>query len=119
MAQAGHAFTAVRALITGAGAEPSTNPLRGAYLELLGDLAGLPSRSIPLNPHIFDLEDRVDHLSEVLTARSYHPNTTCYDTAKNVSGGLGLRIGTFPSDSASDVNDALQKAVKEMARRVA
>jgi hypothetical protein len=119
MAQAGHAFTAVRLLITGPDAKPSTSPIRAAYLELLAGLAGPPPRSFPLNPHIVDLEERLDHLSEVLTARSYHPNTTCYDTAKNVSGGLGLRIGTFPSDSASDVNDAVQKAVKEMARRVA
>ena len=116
MAQAGHAFTAVRALITGAGAKPSTNPVRAAYLELLADLTVAPPRSFPLSPHIVDLEDRVNHLGEVLTALSDHLDTTCYDTAKKLPGGFGLRIGAFPSDLASD---ALQKAVKEMARRVA
>ena len=116
MAQAGHAFTAVRAEITGAGAKLATNAVRAAYLQLLAALAGLPPRSFPLDPHIVDLEDRVAHLSEVLTAQSDHLNTTRYGTWKKVPGGLGLLIGAFPSALASD---ALRKAVKEMARRFA
>ena len=91
----------LRALITGAGAKPSTNAVRAAYLELLADLAGLHPHSSPLNP---------DNLNEVLTALSDHLNTTRYDTVQKVPGGLGLRIG---------VTNALQNAVKEMARRVA
>ena len=43
MAQAKHVNNAIRALITGAGAKPSTNPVRGAHAELLVCLAATPA----------------------------------------------------------------------------
>ena len=69
MAQANYVNNAIRALITGAGAEPSTNPVRGAHAELLVCLAGQPPRLIPLKPPVIDLEDRADGLNKVLNAR--------------------------------------------------
>jgi|GEM_PF-5066237 hypothetical protein len=49
MAQADYVPKPIRALITGAGAKPSTNPVRAAHAELVAALAGHPrgrSRSI-------------------------------------------------------------------------
>ena len=50
MAQADYVTNAIRALITGASAKPSTNPVRAAYADFIAALAGIPhgqSRSMP------------------------------------------------------------------------
>ena len=44
MAQAEHLTSANRVPITGASAQPSTNPVRDAYAELIAGLAGHPPR---------------------------------------------------------------------------
>ena len=68
MAQAGYVTNAIRALITGAGAKPSTNPVRAAHAEFVTALAGQPPWPIPLFADATDLEDRADHLKKVLNA---------------------------------------------------
>ena len=50
MAQADYVSNAIRALITGAGAKPSTNPVRAAHAEFVATLAGHPPWPIPLEP---------------------------------------------------------------------
>ena len=40
MAQADYVSNAIRALITGANAKPSTNPIQAAYAEFVAALAG-------------------------------------------------------------------------------
>ena len=118
MAQANYVTTAIRAVITGATAEPSTNPVRAAHAELVAALAGHPPRRIPLNPDGFDLEDRGDHPNKVLNALSAYLTTILNDTAQNVSGGLDLRQVDL-SDLASDISGTLQRTVERMAWRVA
>ena len=120
MAQADYVSNAVRALITGAGAKPSTNPIRVAYAEFVATLAGHPLWSIPLNPDATDLEDRADHLKKVLNALSVYLSAILDDTAQNVPGGLDLRqIDAILSDLTSDVTGTIQRAADAMAGRVA
>ena len=64
MAQADYVTNAIRALITGAGAKPSTNPVRTAHAEFVAALAGRPPWPIPLGADASDLEDRADHLKQ-------------------------------------------------------
>ncbi len=93
---------------------------RTADANFIADFAKHPPRSIPLDPRIAYLEDRVDHLGKVLTALSTYLTTILDETAQNVPGGLDLRqIDAFLSDLASDLTGTLQNAVAAMARRVA
>ena len=120
MAQADYMPNAIRALITGASAKPSTNPVRVAYAEFLADLAENPPRPIPVRADAADLQDRADHVEGVLTALSAYLNAVLEDTAENVPGGLDLRqIDALRSDLQSELRGTLQQASDGAARRVA
>ena len=120
MAQADYVSNAIRALITGAGAKPSTNPVRAAHAEFVATLAGHPPWPIPLEPDATDLEDRADHLNKVLNALSVYVTAILDDTTQNVPGGLDLRyIDSRLSDLASDVTGTIQRAADAKAGRVA
>ena len=120
MAQADYVTNAIRALITGANAKPSTNPIQAAYAEFVAALAGHPPRRIPVYADAVDLEDRADHLKKVLDALSVYVAAILDDTAQNVPGGVDLRfIDALLSDLASDVTGTLQHAAERLAWRVA
>ena len=120
MAQADYVTTAIRALITGAGAKPSTNPVRAAHAEFVAGLAGHPPWPIPIYADATDLEDRADHLKKVLDALSVYVTAILDDTAQNVPGGLDLcSIDALLSDLASHVTGTIQRAADAMAWRVA
>ena len=72
MAQADYVSNAIHALITGAGAKPSTNPVRTAHAEFVVAVAGHPPWPIPLGADASDVEDRADHLKKVLNAVSVY-----------------------------------------------
>ncbi len=118
MAQADCVTTAIRALLTGASAKSSTNPVQAAHAEFAAALAGHPPRAIPVDA--VDLEERADHLKQVLNALSAHVTAVLDDTAHNVPGGLDLgQVDAFLSDFASDMTGTLQHPVERMAWRVA
>ncbi len=120
MAQADFVSNAIRALITGAGAKQSTNPVRASHTEFVTVLAGHPPWPIPLDPAAADLEDRADHLNTVLNALSAYLTVILDDTAQNVPGGLDLRsIDALISDLESDVTGTVQRAADTIAGRVA
>ena len=119
MAQADYMTNAIRALITGAGAKPSTNPVRAAHAEFVAALAGHPPRPIPVDADAIDLEDRADHLNKVLNALSAYLTAILDDTAQNVPGGLDLRqVDAVLSDLTSDMAGSIHHAAESMARRV-
>ena len=119
MAQAGYVTNAIRALIIGAGAGPSTNLVRTAHAEFVAVLAAHPPWQIPVAVAATDLEDRADHLSTVLDALSVYVTALLNDAAQNVPGGLYLRhIDALLSDLASDVTGTIQGAADGMAGRV-
>ncbi|MGO9681186.1 MAG: hypothetical protein ACLPTZ_00985, partial [Beijerinckiaceae bacterium] len=91
MAQADYVSNAIRALITGANAKPSTNPVRAAHADFVTAMAGNPPWPIPLFADASDLEDRADHLKTVLAALTVYVTAILDDTAQNVLGGLDLR----------------------------
>jgi hypothetical protein len=120
MAQAEYVSNAIRALITGASANPSTSLVRAAHAEFVAALAGHPPRPIPVDADIVDLEDRADHLNKVLSALSAYVTVILDDTAQNAPGGLDLHhIEAGLSDLASDVTGTIQRAVDALAGRVA
>jgi hypothetical protein len=96
MAQADSVHSAVRVLIPGAGAKPSTNPFRGAQDELIARLKGHPPGSI--QPHPDDFEESASY------RRLAYSTAILADTAQNIPSGLA---GT------------LQSAVKATARSAA
>ena len=119
MAQADYVSNAVRALITGASAKPSTNPVRAALAEFVATLAEHPPWPLPIYADPTDLEDRADHLNKVLNAVSAYLATMLDDTAQNVPGGLDLRqIDALLSDLASEVTGTLQHAADNLAGRL-
>ncbi len=120
MAQADYVSSAIRALITGANAKPSTNPVRAAHADFVTALAGNPPWPIPLFADVSDLEDRADHLKTVLDAVSVYVTALLDDTAQNVPGGLDLRqINVLLSDLTSDVSGTIQRAADAMAENMA
>ena len=120
MAQADYVNNAFRALITGATAKPSTNPVRAAHAEFVAALAGNPPRPIPVATDAVDLEERAEHLKQVLNALSVYVTAILDDTAQNVAGGLHLRqVEALLSDLTSDVVGSIQLAAASMAGRVA
>ena len=120
MAQANHVSSAIRALITGACAKPSTSPVRAAHAEFVAALAGHPPRPIPLDADAIDLEDRADHLDKVFSALSVYVAVILDDTAQNVPGRLDLRDAEgVLADLASDLTGAIQHAADDMAGRLA
>jgi hypothetical protein len=119
MAQADDVSNAIRALITGAGAKPSTNPVRVAHAEFVAALAAQPPWPIPLFADCTDLEDRADYLRNVLNGLSVYVTAILDDTAQNVPGGLDLReIDALLSDLASEVTGTIQRAADATAGRV-
>ena len=118
MAQTEYFNNAIRALIPGTGAKPSTDLARAAHAEFVGALAGHPPRPIPVDADAIDLEDRADHLNELLNALSAYLTAILNDTTQNVPGGLDLRqVDALLSDLASDVTGTLQHAADRMAWR--
>jgi|SRR5580704_952885 hypothetical protein len=119
MAQAGYVTNAVRALITGASAGPSTNLVRAAHTKFVTALAEHPPRPIPVAVHAINLEDRADHLNTVLDALSVYLTAILQDTAQNVPGGLDLRqIDALLSDLAYNVTGTIRGTADAMAGRV-
>jgi hypothetical protein len=103
-----------------ASAKPSASRVCTAHGELVAALAGHPPRTIPLEADAIDLEDRVDHLSQVLGALSVYVAVVLDDTAQNVPGGLDLpHVEAVLADLASDVTGAIQHAADDMAGRPA
>jgi hypothetical protein len=120
MAQADYVNNAIRALITGAGAKPSTNLVRAVHAEFVAALTGHPPRPIPVDADAIDLEDRAEHLNKVLNALSAYLTAILDDTTQNVPGGLDLRqVNALLADLKSEVTGTLQQGVKGLAGRVA
>lgn len=120
MAQAGHVSNAAGALITGAGAKPSTIPVCVAHADLVTAIAGHPSWPIPLSDDAGDLEDRADHLSNMLNVVPVYVTAILDDAAQNVPGGLDLRpIDALLSDLESDVTGTHRHAAEGTAGRSA
>ena len=94
MAKAERVSSAIGALRIGAGARPSTKPVRAAYAELASP-AKHPPRPVGLVPHGVNLENRADHLNKVLNAPWAYLTTILDDTAQNTPGVLDLeQIGS-------------------------
>ena len=111
---------AFHALIPGETAKPSTNPVRAAHAEFFAALAGNPPRPIPVGTTAVDIEERADHLKQVLNALSAYLTAILDDTAENVPGGLDLRqVQALLSDLTSDMVGGIQLAAVSMAGRVA
>ena len=118
MAQAEHVANAICALITGAKANPSTDPVLAAHAEFVAALTRHSPRPIPIDADAIDLEDRADHLGRVLKALSVYVTAVADDTAQNAPGKLEFcHIEAILSDLASDVTDAIQHAADDMAGR--
>ena len=120
MAEADYVTTAIRALITGAGAKPSTNPVRAAHVELVAALTGRPTRRSPFTPDGFDLEGPRRSLEEgahrVVGLSDRYPRRS----AQNVPGRLDLRqVDAVLSGLTSDVAGTIQYAAESMAGRAA
>jgi hypothetical protein len=120
MAQADRVINAIAAPMTGASEKPSSNPVRAAHADFIAALAGLRPWPIPLFADASDLEDRADHLKEVLGTLSAYLTTILDDTAQNIPGGLDLRqIDALLSDLTSEVSGTLQRAADVLAEEVA
>jgi hypothetical protein len=119
MAQANYVNNAFLALVPGATAKPSTKPVWATHAELVSGLAENPPRPIPVDADAIDLEERAEHLKQVLHALSVYVTAILDDTAQNVPGGLDLRyIDALLADLASDVKGTIQGAADAMAGRV-
>jgi hypothetical protein len=102
------------------GAKQCASPVRAAYAELVSVLAEHPPRTIPLDADAIDLEDRADHLRNILSAPSAYVAVILDDTAQNVPGRLDLpHIEAVLSDLASDVTGTIQHAADCMAGKSA
>jgi hypothetical protein len=100
-----------------AGAKPSASPVRAAHAEFVAALAAHPPRT-PLDADALDLEDRADHLNQVLSAMSVYVAVILDDTAQNVPGTLDLpNIEAVLADIASDVTGTIQQAAEGMVGR--
>lgn len=120
MAQADYVSSAVRALITGASAKPSTNPVRAAHADFVTAVAGNPPWPIPLFADASDLEDRADHLKTVLDAVSVYVTAILDDAAQNVPGGLDLRsVDALLCDLTSEATGTLRRAADAIAENTA
>ena len=113
MAQADYVSNAIHALITGAAAKPSTNPIRAAHAEFVTALAGQAPWPIPLFANATDLEDRADHLQKVLDALSVYVTAILDDAAQNVPGGLDRRpVDALLADLTSEMTGTLRRAAE-------
>jgi hypothetical protein len=120
MAQAEHVINAIPRLITGASEYLSTNnPVCVAHAEFVAALMGHPPRPIPIDADTLDLEERANHLDQVLGALSSYVTLILDDAAQNVPGGLDLpHIEAVLTDLASDVAGAIQLAAEGLEGRV-
>jgi hypothetical protein len=123
MAQAELVYIAGHARITGAPPKPSTapvsSPIRTAFAEFLAGLREHPPRPIPMIADSIDLQDRADHLNEVLGGLAGYLTVILDDTAQNAPGGLDLcDAEAILADVAYDLSGAIQRAAEEMAGRV-
>ena len=118
MAQANCVTNAIRELIPGAGAKPSTKPTTAAHTEFVVALAGHLPRRIPVVADALDLEDRPDHLNKVPNASSAYFTSVLDDIAQSLPGGPDLRhIDALVSNLASGMTGAIHYAVDGLARR--
>ena len=123
MAKAKLVSIASRVPITGANTKPSTVPIygavRAAYAEFLAKLAGYPPRPIPVDADSIDLEQRADHLNEVLSGLAGYLTVILDDTAQNTPGGPDLcDAEAILADLASNLSGAIQHAAEKMAGRI-
>ena len=120
MAQAEYVNSAIRALLTGVSAKPSTNRIRVAYAEFIANLVENPPRPIPVYADATDLQARADHVEGLLTALSAYLAAILDDTAENVAGRLDFRqIDALLSDLASEVSGTFGQAMESIGWRVA
>jgi hypothetical protein len=123
MAQAALVSIASRAPITAADAKPSTipagGPVRAAYAEFLAKLAGHPPCPIPVDVDSIDLEQRADHVKNVLGGLAAYLAVILDDTAQNTPSTLDLcDAEAILADLVSDLSGAIQHAAEDMAGRV-
>jgi hypothetical protein len=118
MAQANCVSNAIRALITGASAKPSTNSVRSAHAEFVTAVAKHPPWPIPLIADTTDLEDRADHLNTALNALSVYVAAVLDDVAFR-AGLISARSRPFFPNLSYDVTGTIQRAADDMAGRVA
>ena len=98
----------------------SASSVCAAHAEFVASLAASRPRPIPIDADALDLEDRADHLNEVLGALSVYLAVILDDTAQNIPGSVDLRDAEgLIADLASDVTGAIQRAADDMAWRVA
>ena len=116
MAQAERVSIASRAPITAA----DGGPVRAAYESTsIGIGRGGYPANLARNSAI-DLEQRADHLNEVLSGLAGYLTVVLDDTAQNTPGGLELcDAEAILADLASDLTGAILNAADEMAGRVA
>jgi hypothetical protein len=120
MAQAEYVTNSIRAPIPGVIGNSCTGLVCAAHAEFIAALAGHPPRMIPLDADAIDLEDRADHLSQVLSALSAYVAVILDDTAQNAPGSLDLpHVEAVLADLVSDVTGAIQHAADDMAGRPA
>ena len=118
MAKADCVTNAIRELIPGAGAKPSTKPTRAAHTEFVAALTGHLPRRIPVVADALDLEDRADHLKNVPNASSACFPAVLDYTAQSLPGGPDLRhIDALVSNLAPGMTSTLHYAVDGLARR--
>ena len=118
MAQADSVPSAVRVLITGASAKPSTSPFRSGP-EIIASRETQPVGSIYLHPYPIRFKDGADCPALVLSALSPY-STTLDETAQNVRNGRDIRkIEARLLNVASDPAATSQRAVEAAVRRAA
>jgi hypothetical protein len=89
------------------------------YAEFLAKLAGYPPRPIPVDADSIDLEQRADHLNEVLSGLAGYLTVILDDTAQNTPGGPDLcDAEAILADLASNLSGAIQHAAEKMAGRI-
>jgi hypothetical protein len=118
MAQADSVPSAVRVLITGTGAKPSTSPFRSGH-EIIAGRERQPAGSIYLHPYPIRFKDGADCLALVLSALSPY-SATLDETAQNVRNGRDIRkIEATLLKVTSDPVATSQRAVEAAVRRAA
>ncbi len=117
MAQADCVTNAIRELIPGAGAKPSTKPIRAARTEFVVAVLGRHlQRLIPVVADAFDLEDCADHLNKVPNASSAYFTAVLHDPCRASTAGLISAISMLLLPTSRPTG-ALHYAVDCLARR--
>ena len=102
-------------------AKLSASPVRAAHANSSPRWPGTLRGRSPLDADAgIDLEDRADHLDNVLPRSPVYLTVILDDTAQNVHGRLDLRDAEgVLADLSSDVTGAIQRAADDMAGRPA